>query len=351
MTPAQVAIAIAPQVRDGLVANSDNPAGFWLELMVVMAGFCQASRVRHGGTLMITALALSAAVTATCNWGDRGLDPYMLDVPSAVDTYTQIPKATREALKAKMRARQYDDTAHITGAGIKSATWNYGPLRMMHFGNGSRLCGVVNTSMWSAGDPGERALIYTVGDWSIAVPSVCRNVSLITRGERITPPSPMRTATPPVDVEPLPVTADVVIPPIVGDIPQGESFAQQFIPPVATPPWDDYPERQSTDQPWLELRSWRLLGPLGTYSPAFWPAVPQSPIALPVGPFVPVPGITPPTVVPEPMPDAVPAKPGLPDGKPVPGNVAPIPEASTWALWLFGLALLTVAVRPTFERN
>lgn len=289
---------------------------------------------------MITALALAAAVTATCNWGDRGLDPFMGDLPSAVDTYTQIPKATREALKAKMRARQFDDTAHITGAGIKSSTWNYGPLRMMHFGNGSRLCGVVNTSMWPAGDPGERALIYTVGNWSIAVPSVCRNVSLITRGERITPPSPMRIATPPAVVDPLPVVADAPVPPVepgpLSDALPPMSFAQQTIPPYA-PPADEYPERQSMDQPWSEYRSWRLLGPVASYFALADTTLPVTPGSSTVGPFVPVPGITPASAIPEPAPvQPAPVKPGTPEGAPVP-SALPVPEPGTWALMLLGL--------------
>lgn len=43
MTPSQTAIAAAPIIRDGLVANSDNPAAFWLELFNALAGFCEAS--------------------------------------------------------------------------------------------------------------------------------------------------------------------------------------------------------------------------------------------------------------------------------------------------------------------
>jgi hypothetical protein len=43
MTPTEVAVAIGPQVRDGLVANSENAAGYWLELLVLMADFCSAS--------------------------------------------------------------------------------------------------------------------------------------------------------------------------------------------------------------------------------------------------------------------------------------------------------------------
>jgi hypothetical protein len=43
MTAEKVSIAIAPQIIAGLEANQDNPAGYWLELMSCLAGFCEAS--------------------------------------------------------------------------------------------------------------------------------------------------------------------------------------------------------------------------------------------------------------------------------------------------------------------
>ena len=43
MTPQQTAIACADAIRDGLVANKDNPAGFWLELLVEFSYFAEAT--------------------------------------------------------------------------------------------------------------------------------------------------------------------------------------------------------------------------------------------------------------------------------------------------------------------
>jgi len=304
---------------------------------------------------MILTLAAAAAITATCNWSDRGLDPYMGDLPSAVDTYTQIPKPTREALKAKMRARQYDDTAHITSAGIASATWEYGPLRMMHFGNGSKLCGIVNTSMWAPKDTGERALIYTVGEWSIAVPSVCRNVSLITRGNRISPPPSLTTEAPPALVPPLPVAVPVSVPDVtpgpVADAVPRQSFARLSAP-------EPIPDgNQELDTP---EDTWRPLLPPAV--PIYWPTLPApllgplwvQPVAFAATPsvltFAPVPGVAPMVIdakkvtpiigdaVMSPAPGApvapVPEPVKLPDSA-VP--VAPVPEPAEWALMLLGL--------------
>lgn len=63
MTNDEVAIAIAPFVRDGLVANSDNPAGYWLELMVTMAGFCAASIGEGASQQVIRQLAVECGST------------------------------------------------------------------------------------------------------------------------------------------------------------------------------------------------------------------------------------------------------------------------------------------------
>jgi hypothetical protein len=265
--------------------------------------------------MILTAIAAAAAITATCNWGDRGLDPFMGDLPSAVDTYTQIPKSVREELKAKMRARKFDDTAHITAAGIRSDTWEYGPLRMMHFGNGSRLCGVVVTSAWPANDPGERALIYTVGEWSIAVPSVCRNVSLITRGARLVPPPGIPPEPVSGGVGPVPVAVPVTIPDVepgpLADLLPPQTFARLSSPEPL--PQDEYPDRISAELTMFDLWQWRpLFGPL--------PALAFVPAETVAGP---VPGVEPPKM------------PGIPDGG-LP--VSPIPEPAEWMLMLFGLA-------------
>ena len=133
-----------------------------------------------------TAAAPAAAKTAalpTCSWDSPGTNPYRGELSAAVDHYTDIPAATRAALKARIDQQRYDDIAvigrsHITGG------WRYSPeIRDMHFGNG-RLCRKVTRQRWSA-QAEERGLVYCEGVHCIIVPTVCRNVSRVTRHELV----------------------------------------------------------------------------------------------------------------------------------------------------------------------
>lgn len=128
---------------------------------------------------MIAAAALAAAV-ATCSWDRPGLDPFMGDVVSAVDRYTDIPADVRATLKARMFARQYDEVAVITRDEIKGEFF-YSDLRDMHFGDG-RICRRVSRN-WPSGLV-ERGLVYCEEGHCLIVPTVCRNVSRITRVSR-----------------------------------------------------------------------------------------------------------------------------------------------------------------------
>ncbi len=130
-----------------------------------------------------------AAVTtgsklATCSWNSPGTNPYRGELAVAVDHYTDIPAPTREALKARIAVQRYDDIAvigrnHITG------TWRYSPeLRDMHFGQG-RLCRSVTRQRWAA-QAEERGLVYCEGSHCVIVPTVCRNVSRVTRKAAVT---------------------------------------------------------------------------------------------------------------------------------------------------------------------
>jgi hypothetical protein len=97
---------------------------------------------------------------------------------AAVDRYTDIPAVTRTALKARMAEQRYDDIAvigrdHITGR------YRYGGLRDMHFGTG-RVCRTVTRLGWPA-QAQERGLVYCEAGHCIIVPTVCRNVSRVTR--------------------------------------------------------------------------------------------------------------------------------------------------------------------------
>lgn len=124
---------------------------------------------------MLTGL-LVAAAASTCAWPDPGHDPFMGDVVAAVDRYTDIPPGVRAELQRRMELRQYDELVPITRDGVPG----YAGLRDMHFGAG-RICrGAVDHSMWPSGRV-ERGLIYCVDEHCVIVPTVCRNVSRITR--------------------------------------------------------------------------------------------------------------------------------------------------------------------------
>jgi len=124
---------------------------------------------------MLTGL-LVAAAASTCAWPDPGHDPFMGDVVAAVDRYTDITPGVRAELQRRMASRQFDALATITRDGVDG----YTALRDMHFGAGRVCRGAVDHSMWPAGRV-ERGLVYCVDEHCVIVPTVCRNVSRITR--------------------------------------------------------------------------------------------------------------------------------------------------------------------------
>lgn len=129
------------------------------------------------------ALAVSAGSTLPqCSWDRPGVNPFMGDVVAAVDRYQDIPAATREKLKARMKARSYDDIAVIERDSIQGRD-SYAPeIRDMHFGPGA-VCRTVTRSKWTATTQ-ERGLVYCEDGQCILVPTVCRNVSRIKRLEK-----------------------------------------------------------------------------------------------------------------------------------------------------------------------
>lgn len=310
-------------------------------------------------TLSALAIAASVQVIPSCDWTNRGEDKYMGDVPSAVDTYTDIPLDIRSALKAKMQdPRGYDDIAHLTRDAHKSERWIYAPPTMMHFGDGRRVCAKLDISRWRADDRGERGLVYCVGGYCVIVYTVCRNVSRTAILGPVTPRPPSGPLVPEVPVaqlDPLPVDVppQVTIPPLEvlplpDEIPLG-SFSWQSTPP----PEDDRvpPPRTTAEQTFYEL--WAR--------PLFWNsgAVPlrvftyEQPVPVPpvVTQLPPVPGVVPPvtsipavplppTVVPEPKPST-----GVPSGDDAPGQAQPIPEPSTYVLFALGILGITYMVR------
>lgn len=121
----------------------------------------------------------------SCSWDRPGANPFMGDVVAAVDRYTDIPEPVRAKLKARMEKRQYDEIAAIRRDSVTGKR-KYAPeIRDMHFGQG-QVCRTVTRTKW-ADDTVERGLVYCESSHCIIVPTVCRNVSRIKRlgGERV----------------------------------------------------------------------------------------------------------------------------------------------------------------------
>jgi len=103
----------------------------------------------------------------------------MGDVVAAVDRYPDIPADVRKRLKTRMAQRDYDEIALITRNAISGRAQYDSEIREMHFGAG-QICKTVTRSRWTE-DWKERGLVYCEANHCIIVPTVCRNVSRVTR--------------------------------------------------------------------------------------------------------------------------------------------------------------------------
>ncbi len=118
-------------------------------------------------------------VLEACSWDKPGVQPFMGDLVAAVDHYTDIPPATRKALKARMAKRQYEDIAVIRRNSVQGKASYGADLRDMHFAQG-RVCKTVSRKAWGPSAV-ERGLVYCEGEHCLIVPTVCRNLSRVTR--------------------------------------------------------------------------------------------------------------------------------------------------------------------------
>lgn len=235
--------------------------------------------------LATLALAAAGATLPQCSWDRPGVDPFMGDVVAAVDRYQDIPAATRDKLKARMKEHRYDDLVVIERDRIHGQAHYGAEIRDMHFGQGS-LCRTVTRSKWTP-TMQERGLVYCEDGQCILVPTVCRNVSRIRR--QPTAIAPARVA-----INDMPL------------MPASDQTPLEFDPPGA--------------------------GPVPSAAPAAAPgSFAQQASASP--------DVTPPsgpsgggTGLPVPSPNMPPLPPGvLPDVTP------PIPEPASWALLGLGL--------------
>lgn len=135
---------------------------------------------------------LTPLIIAACSWADPGANPYTGPVPAAVESYADIPADVRQRLRARMERRDYDDVALITRESIAGGS-EYTDLRGMHFGAPAaggrpRVCLQVDRSAWQP-DQAERGLVYCEAEHCLIVPTVCRNVSRVTRLARRAEPA------------------------------------------------------------------------------------------------------------------------------------------------------------------
>ncbi|MDP9043398.1 MAG: MHFG family PEP-CTERM protein, partial [Pseudomonadota bacterium] len=140
---------------------------------------CAHAAAANGAT---TADAMPATVVvANCSWDHPGVDPFMGELVAAVDRYRDIPADVRARLKARMERRDYDDLVSIRRDSIEGrGGYDYGKtITDMHFGT-RQLCHSVTRTSWTP-QMQERGLVYCESGQCILVPTVCRNVSRITR--------------------------------------------------------------------------------------------------------------------------------------------------------------------------
>jgi hypothetical protein len=129
---------------------------------------------------LVAALALSpVAAVSHCSWDNPGADPFMGNVPAAVDRYTDIPADVRARLKERMVRRDFDEMATIRRDSITGRQRYSAEIRDMHFGQG-RVCRTISRKKWSP-EAVERGLVYCESEHCIIVPTVCRNVSRVKR--------------------------------------------------------------------------------------------------------------------------------------------------------------------------
>lgn len=231
-----------------------------------------------------------------CEWSAPGAARYMLPLEAAVDRLQMIPPDVRERLKARLRdPRKHlaaDDNILIGRDAIEGETawWS---LHDMNGGRGQVCWGEVTRSTW---DPLrlERALVFCEAGHCLAYASVCRNIA---RALIVAPRRP-RDATPgPLTPEPR---IDIDLPTATLE-PPTFAMAKTFVPAGSSSDSDDAP---STWEDVPDSGSWRRM------------SLPSQPLAAPLNP----------TAVPT-------------------GYVSVVPEPSTYALVLLGLALVILAAR------
>ena len=166
----------------------------------------------------------------TCDWSHPGIDPYRGPIAAAVAHYKDIPAPVRAKLIRRMeRVTEFDDVAEIRRDTIRGKR-EYANLSQMHFGTG-KMCGTVDRSMWADAQV-ERGLVYCEDEHCLIVPTVCRNVSMVTRlpeQQELPPldPKPGAGPGPVASAEPAPTVA---YPPILEQAPLTQGYGVPALP-------------------------------------------------------------------------------------------------------------------------
>ena len=133
------------------------------------------------------------ADAAVCEWS-AGADRYVGSVPAAIASYG-FPAATQAELIAQWEERRWADVVTIDRDSIRSRTADYGPdMRQMNFGGKGRRCERVSRAKWTASHI-ETAIVLCADGECVAVPSVCSNVSRVTRIDHAAPLAPIAAPT------------------------------------------------------------------------------------------------------------------------------------------------------------
>ena len=175
------------------------------------------------GLHLILSTTLAAAPPG-CSWAHPGANPYRGD-PVRVLADFDMPEATRAKLRALMQSHRTSDMATITRDDIVGASGAYIDLREMHSGGGHVCRGMVDRSAWSA-TRRERGLVYCADDACVIVPTICNNVSLVSR-------KPERVAVlddSPIDIEPA--AGPRAAPPDTSTTPSPAEGPLQFLQPT-----------------------------------------------------------------------------------------------------------------------
>ena len=264
--------------------------------------------------LVSLALAASGATLPTCSWDQPGVNPFMGDVVAAVDRYTDIPEAARTRLKARMATRDYDEIVSIGRDAIVGKAQYSSEIRQMYFGANS-MCNTVTRAKWTQ-KMQERGLVYCEGTQCIIVPTVCRNVSRITR---LAP-------------------AAAAAPAVAQSDPQGELLMD---PTGAGNPGGAVPGAATAPGSFAQGAGGGLDGGSLGNVPSNGPSVSGGNLIGPNLGGLGVPFLPPGSVSVVPEVPTVPTVPTLPNTPPLP----PVPEPETWAMLLLGLLTLGVAAR------